>query len=57
MHKLHEFMGGYIKMFGTGFLRGFKSQKKLGIPIKKNSGKEKLGKANVSWKKLGKVVA
>ena len=52
MHKLHEFMGGYIKMFGTGFLRGFKSQKKLGILIKKNSGKEKLGKANVSWEKL-----
>ena len=29
---------------------------KLGISIKKIPGKEKLGKANVSWEKLGKLV-
>ena len=40
-----------------GFLCVLKTGEKLGILIKKIPCKKKFGKANVSWEKLGKLVA
>ena len=51
--KVSELIKLYCNcMVNTGFLRGFKNWKKLEILIKKIPGKEKLGKANVSWENL-----
>ena len=48
-------MYAYVCLCFSGFLRGFKIRKKLGISIEKIPGKEKVGIVNVSWEKLGKL--